>query len=103
MSRIRLIALAVGLIFAVPAWATTDLDSFTKLLGKYAVNLATLGSPLKAKTACVCDDGSQAAGFVGLDPIGTPGILYCVIPSFDSAGALLGVSSLCPHFEVLAK
>jgi hypothetical protein len=103
MSRIRLIALGIGLTFAVPAWATTDLDSFTKLLLKYAVDLGHFGSPLKAKSACVCDDGSQAPGVVGLDPIGVPGILYCVLPTFDSSGAPQGIPTLCPHFEVLGK
>jgi hypothetical protein len=97
-----LLALAIGLSFAVPAWAATDLDSFTKLLFKYAVDLSAFGSPLKVKAACVCDDGSNAPGFVGLSPVGTPGILYCALPSVDGSGALQGVT-LCEHFAVLGK
>lgn len=103
MNRIRLIALAIGLASVVPAWATTDLDSFKKLLLKYAVDLDHFGSPLKPKTACVCNDGSQAPGFVGLESVGTPGILYCVLPNFDPSGELAGQPTLCANFEVLGK
>ncbi|MBM4266486.1 MAG: hypothetical protein FJ144_07745 [Deltaproteobacteria bacterium] len=104
---LALLALGPRLAAAASPYATVD--SFSKLLSRYAVRASTITE--KVKNPCLCKDASASMPKVGVlvYQVPTPGIEsrfkdFCAVPQFDASGNNSDTYETCTgEFEILAK
>jgi hypothetical protein len=100
MKRILcVLGLAVlALTWGGSAFATTDQDTFNKLIAKVAPTLANLEENFKPKLACACVS-SLLPGFVVFDQV--DGKLTCGLPTFGPDGSIFTLGFCDGDFVVV--
>ena len=92
-----LATLALLGILQAPAGATTDQETFKKLIAKFAPTELSLRQNFKPKIGCACVS-DLLPGFVEVDPSGR---VNCGTPSFNPDSSLSGISFCNGDFVVL--
>lgn len=100
---------ALGLLFALPAFAASDMNKFQKRIGKSAADVRSLHDKSdivrKARGACLCSTLGNRPGLLLYSPdspTSTGGVVYCQVYQFDADGKVF-TNDLCFDFQVLPK
>lgn len=107
MKPLALSLLSAVLLVLATAAGATERDNFERFLNRTAPDAIFLTNSqvlARAKVACMCRSAGPsfylAPGFMGHNSL--TNMVYCTVPTFDSTGALIGLSA-CIDYSVLGK
>ena len=107
MKSLALSVLSTALLVLAATAGATERDGFERLLNRTAPDAIFLTNSqvlARAKVTCMCRSAGPnfylAPGFMGHNSL--TNLVYCTVPTFDSTGALIGLSA-CFDYSVLGK